>query len=158
MYIMSFNCVLVAVPGSALSDLVVLGVGMGEATTLDDATLPDAPAPAAFEVEGGTIIASSDIEGVFDWLPVLTATGRKTVVATFGSTADAYSFEVYDHASLVRQWVTVAGETVAEEGEPLLEEASCEYLDEDSLLELVEACTHSSVAFNLVGNYVNLTL
>jgi len=151
---MSFNCVLVAVPGLTSADLATLGVSSGEGTTLDDATMPDAPSPAVFEVDGGTLIAGSDIEAVLEWLPTLT--DWRTAVAIFGSTADTYSFEVYDGPSLIRQWVTVAGETVAEDGEPLLAEEAIEYLDDDSLLDLLEAASQLPISFDIEGNYVDL--
>ncbi|XVX20009.1 hypothetical protein ACQP1U_17245 [Actinomycetota bacterium] len=142
---MGFNCAVVVIPGATMGDLTAAGAELtGETVTGDVALTSANDGAAAMQVGDALVLASGDVMALPPADECASRLGKTAYAAVLSSVADTYVWEVRGPAA-DRQWVVSYGETQADQGAPLPEEAQIGQLDEDGLIDLLAATTGVSV-------------
>jgi hypothetical protein len=137
---MGWNCTVALVRGATVADLGRLGWTPTPSTVAwDEATSSAFDGIAAWERDGDLVVASGGLQllGEVERLGAL----ADTCAGVLGSVSDTYLWETAGPAgeSARRLWHWSVGEVVLDSGTPHPAEAGVERLDEDAVLDLLQA-------------------
>lgn len=154
---MSFNFFLGAVRDTTLDDLAAVGLGLGDETTVEEASGFEAENLAVAVTGNGLLLVDAMGMSILDVAPqIARRLGREVVTGMFGGVADTYGWTVHDGTGTRREWVVSFGEVAENTGAPLPEESSVETLDEDTLFELIQARTGIAFDLDLPARYIEV--